>query len=65
MKITLKVREDKASEFIALIEQMDYVTVEQEKPLFLQELEEAVENLKLVKAGKMKALPAKSLLDEL
>lgn len=35
------------------------------KKLFLSELAEAVENLNLVKQGKMQARPAKDLLDEL
>ena len=36
-----------------------------EKAQFLEEIKEAVENLNLVKQGKMKARPAKELLDEL
>lgn len=36
-----------------------------EKPLLLQELEEAVHNLNLVRAGKMKAKTLDELLDEL
>ena len=35
------------------------------KNVFVEEFKEAIENLKLVKAGKMKARPAKELLDEL
>lgn len=35
------------------------------KAQFLEELKEAVDNMALVKQGKLKARPAKALLDEL
>lgn len=65
MKITLEIPDERAAEFMAAIEAMDFVTLEEEKPRLLLEIEEAVRNLNLVKAGKMKARPAKDLLDEL
>ncbi len=65
MKITLEIPDDKAVDFMAIIEKIEYVQVQEDKPRLLRELEEAVENLKLVKAGKLKARPAKDLLDEL
>jgi polyhydroxyalkanoate synthesis regulator phasin len=36
-----------------------------EKAQLIDEIKEAVENLKLVREGKMKARPARELLDEL
>ena len=36
-----------------------------EKSLLMEEIKEAVENLKLVRKGKLKARPVKELLDEL
>jgi len=39
--------------------------ISKEKALLIEEIKEAVENLKLVKQGKLKARSAKELLDEL
>ena len=40
-------------------------TISDEKTLLVEEIQEAVENLILVRAGKLKARPAKDLLNEL
>jgi hypothetical protein len=40
-------------------------TISAEKSLLMAEIKEAVEELKLVRQGKIKGIPAKQLLDEL
>lgn len=57
---------DNISDAKLLNELKEIIQQEQkEKPLLLQELEEAVHNLNLVRAGKMKAKTLDELLDEL
>lgn len=40
-------------------------TISEEKALLMEEIKEAVEELKLIRQGKLKGIPAKQLLDEL
>ncbi|WP_283773993.1 hypothetical protein [Aquiflexum sp. TKW24L] len=44
---------------------MKATTISDEKALLMAEMKEAVENLALVRKGKLKARPAKELLNEL
>ena len=40
-------------------------TISEEKALLIEEIKDAVEELKLIRQGKLKGIPAKQLLDEL
>jgi len=68
MKVLLDIKDSKAIHLMEVLKSLPYVKTKQltdEQALLLSEIREAVENLKLVKAGKLKARPAKELLDEL
>ncbi len=68
MKILLDIKDDKALSLLEVLKGLSFVKTKvltDEKALLMSEIHEAVENLKLVKAGKLKARPAKDLLDEL
>ncbi len=68
MKLLLDVQDDRAAQVMEMLQDLPFVKTKQlteEKALLMSEIREAVENLKLVRTGKMKARPAKELLDEL
>ncbi len=68
MKLLLDIPDNKAASFIEVIKSISYVKVKplsDEKALLMEEIKEAIENLKLVRTGKLKARPAKELLNEL
>ena len=68
MKILLDVKDNKADFLMELLGNLPFVktkTLTSSKAQLLEELKEAVENMTLVKQGKLKARPAKELLDEL
>lgn len=68
MKILLDIKDDKALYLLEVLKGLSFVKTKvltDEKALLMSEIHEAVENLKLVKEGKLKARPAKDLLDEL
>ena len=69
MKIVLEVKESKADLLLALLNDLPYVKVkpanEKSDNLFLTELQEAVEEVNLIKAGKRKGRPVEDLLNEL
>ncbi len=68
MKILLDIKDDKALHLLEVLNGLSFVKTKvrtDEKALLMSEIHEAVENLKLVKAGKLKARAAKDLLDEL
>lgn len=68
MKVLLEIKENKAAFVMELLSNFKFVEAEpisSEKAELIGEIKEAVENLKLVKEGKLKARPAKELLDEL
>ena len=68
MKVLLEIKENKASFVMELLSNFKFVEakpITSEKAELMGEIKEAVENLKLVKEGKLKARPAKELLDEL
>ena len=68
MKVLLDIKDSKAGFVMELLKNLPFVKT---KPLtpskaqFLEEVKEAVDNMTLVKQGKLKARPAKELLDEL
>ena len=68
MKLILDVKDDRASFILEVLKSFKEVKV---KPLtnhkadILEGLKEAVEEVNLIKQGKLKGIPAKDLLDEL
>ena len=68
MKVLLDIQNDKAASLIEVLKGLNYVKVKaisDEKALLMEEMKEAVEELKLIRQGKLKGVPAKQLLDEL
>ena len=68
MNILVEVKDNKAEVFLEFLKSIPFVKAKSltpEKAQVLKELKEAVDNLNLVKAGKLKAKPAKDLLREL
>jgi hypothetical protein len=68
MKVLLDIKDNKAIHLLEVLKGLSYVkatTISNEKALLMEEIKEAVENLTLVRQGKLKARPAKDLLNEL
>lgn len=68
MKVLLDIKDSKALHLLEVLKSLPYVkakTISEEKALLMEEIKEAVDNLKLVRSGKLKARSAKELLDEL
>ena len=68
MKILLDIQDDKASFILEVLKNFKYVKTKQltdANSLFLTELKEAVEEVNLIKTGKLKGRPAEDLLNEL
>jgi hypothetical protein len=68
MKVLLDIKDSKAKHLIEVLKSLPYVktkTISDEKAILMDEIKEAVENLKLVREGKLEARPAKDLLNEL
>lgn len=68
MKVLLDIKDNKALHLLEVLKGLPYVKAKPltpEKSLLMEEIQDAVENLKLVRKGKLKARPAKELLDEL
>jgi len=71
--ITLSVPEKEYPFFIKLVKKLDFVEIKEPKKAkisaskqkFLDEFKEAVEELNMVKAGKLKGKPFQELIDEL
>lgn len=68
MKVILEIKGSKAMHLLEVLKGLSYVKVTpitEEKALLMQEIKEAVEELKLIKQGAIKGIAAKELLDEL
>ncbi len=68
MRVLLDIKDDKATHLLEVLKGLSYVktkTISEEKALLMEEIKEAVEELKLIKQGELKGIPAKQLLDEL
>ncbi len=68
MKLLLDVKDSKADFVLELLKNLSYVKTKQLTPYkaqLMEELKETVENMPLVKKGKLKARPAKDLLNDL
>jgi hypothetical protein len=68
MKVLLDIKDNKATHLLEVLKGLSYVkatTISNEKAFLMEEIKEAVEELKLVRQGKLKGISAKQLLDEL
>jgi molybdopterin-biosynthesis enzyme MoeA-like protein len=68
MKVLLDIKDSKAVHLMEVLKGLSYVkatTISDEKALLMEEIKEAVENLKQVREGKLKAHPARELLNQL
>ncbi len=75
MKILLEVKDEKVAFVMELLSSLKFVKAKtldndeehtlNEKEELIADIKQAVEELKLVRAGKLKGIPAKQLLDEL
>lgn len=70
MKILLEVKDEKAAFVMELLQSLKFVKAKpmndiSEKEELLGNIKQAVEELKLIKGGKLKGILAKELIDEL
>jgi hypothetical protein len=69
MKILLDIKDSKASFFMEVLKNFSFVKkatpISDAKADLMQDIREAVEELKLVREGKLKARNAEDLIDEL
>jgi len=68
MKVILDIKDSKVPFVMELLKSFSFIKTQplsEEKMQLISEMREAVDNLKLVKKGKLKARPARELLDEL
>lgn len=68
MKVLLEIKDHKAAFIMELLNSFKFVKTEPLTPYkaeVLQGVKQAVEEMKLIKKGELKATPAKDLLDEL
>lgn len=68
MKLLLDIQDDKAAFVIELLNNLKFVKAKPLSPYkseVLEGMKVAIEEMKLIKEGKLKGIPAKELLDEL
>jgi hypothetical protein len=68
MRVLLDIKDNKATHLLEVLKGLSYVktrTISEEKALLMEEIKDGVEELKLIRAGKLKGIPAKDLLNEL
>lgn len=69
MKILLEINDNKVSFFMELLKNFSFVKnatpISNSKDNLMQDIREAIEELNLIKQGKLKGIPARDLLDEL
>ena len=68
MKLLLDIKDSKSLHLFEVLKSLPYVKttpISDEKSMLIEEIKEAVENLNAVRKGKLKARPAKELLDKL
>jgi len=68
MKVLLDIKDNKAMHLLEVLKGLSYVkakTISKEKAVLMEEIKEAVEELALIRQGKLQGIPAKQLLDEL
>ena len=69
MRIILDIKDSEASFFIKILKSFPFVKnatlISDSKANFLQNTKQSIEELTLIKEGKLKGIPADNLLDEL
>ena len=68
MKVLLDIKDNKVAFVMELLKNLSFVKVKpitEEKAALMSDIREAVEELKLVRKGELRGIPAKELLDEL
>lgn len=68
MKVLLDIPDNKASSLMDVLKSISYVkakTLTDEKALLLEEIKDAVEEMKLIRAGKKEARNAEDFLNDL
>jgi len=68
MKVILDIKDSKVPFVMELLKSFSFIKTQplsDEKMRLISEMKDAVDNLSLVKKGKLKARPARELLDEL
>jgi len=68
MKVILDIKDNKAAFVMELLNSFSFVKakpITKEKVKLIEEIKESVDNLNMVKKGKMKATPLNDLLNEL
>ncbi|EOR95471.1 hypothetical protein ADIARSV_1290 [Arcticibacter svalbardensis MN12-7] len=68
MRVLLDIKDDKALHLLEVLKGLSYVkakTISNEKAVLMEDIKEAVDELILIRQGKLKGIPAKQLLDEL
>lgn len=68
MRVLLDIKDSKALHLLEVLKGLSYVkakTISDEKALLMEEIKDAVQELTLIRQGKLKGIPAKKLLDEL
>ena len=68
MKLLLDIKDEKAGFIMELLKNFPFVKTKKltpEKAEILSGIKEAAEEMKLIKEGKLKAIPAKDLADEI
>jgi len=68
MKILLEIPDNKASFFLEVLKNFSFVktkNITDEKAQLMDDIKESIEELKLIRQGKLKGIPAKDLLNEL
>lgn len=68
MRVLLDIKDSKALSLLEVLKGLSYVkakTISEEKAILMENVKEAVEELKLIRAGKLKGIKAKDLLNDL
>jgi hypothetical protein len=68
MRVLLDIKDNKAIPLLEVLKGLSYVktkTISDEKALLIEEIKEAVDNLKLARQGKLKLKTARELYNEL
>ncbi|KAF0237918.1 MAG: hypothetical protein FD181_1503 [Prolixibacteraceae bacterium] len=68
MKVIIEVKDSKAEFVMELLNSLSFVKakpITDEKAILIEEIKEAVKNVKLARQGKLKAKPLNELLNEL
>jgi hypothetical protein len=68
MRVLLDIKDSKALHLLEVLKGLSYVkttTISDEKALLMEDIKDAMQELKLIREGKLKGISAKDLLNEL